>query len=58
MVKHIVMWNVCGDTAAEKAQGIDRLQRSFERRAALEACDSHPERLRVKQEVGGLRVAR
>ncbi|MCZ8291921.1 MAG: Dabb family protein [Hylemonella sp.] len=30
MIKHIVMWNVRGDTPAEKAQGIDRLQRSFE----------------------------
>lgn len=30
MIKHIVMWNVCGDTRDEKAQGIARLQRSFE----------------------------
>lgn len=30
MIKHIVMWNVRGDTPAEKAQGIARLQRSFE----------------------------
>ncbi len=29
MIKHIVMWNVRGDTPAEKAQGIARLQRSF-----------------------------
>jgi len=30
VIKHIVMWNVRGDTPAEKAQGIARLQRSFE----------------------------
>ncbi len=30
MIKHIVMWNVRGDTPVEKAQGIARLQRSFE----------------------------
>ncbi len=30
MIKHIVMWNVRGDTPAEKAQGIARLRRSFE----------------------------
>jgi len=30
VIKHIVMWNVRGDTPAEKAQGIVRLQRSFE----------------------------
>ena len=30
MIKHIVMWNVRGDTPAEKALGIAQLQRSFE----------------------------
>ena len=30
MIKHIVMWNVRGDTASEKAHGIDLLKRSFE----------------------------
>src|SRR5262245_52233117 len=30
MIKHIVMWNVRGDTPEQKAQGIARLQRSFE----------------------------
>jgi hypothetical protein len=30
LIKHIVMWNVRGDTPAEKAQGIARLRRSFE----------------------------
>jgi len=29
MIKHIVMWNIRGDTPAEKAQGIEKLQRSF-----------------------------
>ncbi len=92
MIKHIVMWNVRGDTPAEKAQGIARLQRSFESlrgripgllhleigvdnsridyacdvvlytefesQAALDAYGSHPEHLRVKQEVGDLRTAR
>lgn len=30
MIKHIVMWNVRGDTPQERAQGIERLKRSFE----------------------------
>lgn len=30
MIRHIVMWNVRGDTPAEKARGIAQLQRSFE----------------------------
>ncbi|MES2363742.1 MAG: Dabb family protein [Pseudomonadota bacterium] len=92
MIKHIVMWNVRGDTALEKAQGIARLQRSFagllgkipgllfleigvdssridyacdvvlysefESQAALDAYGSHPEHLRVKQELADLRTAR
>ncbi|WP_240480742.1 Dabb family protein [Curvibacter sp. PAE-UM] len=92
MIKHIVMWNVRGDTPAEKAQGIARLQRSFESlrgripgllhleigvdssridyacdvvlysefesQAALDAYGSHPEHLRVKNEVADLRIAR
>ena len=29
MIKHIVMWNVRGDTPAEKAQGIEAIQRGF-----------------------------
>lgn len=29
MIKHIVMWNIRGDTPAEKARGIDQLQRGF-----------------------------
>ena len=92
MIKHIVMWNVRGDTPAEKAQGIARLQRSFESlrgripgllcleigvdrsridyacdvvlysefesQAALDAYGTHPEHLRVKNEVADLRIAR
>lgn len=30
MVKHIVMWNVRGDSASDKAAAISQLQRSFE----------------------------
>ena len=92
MIKHIVMWNVRGDTPAEKAQGIARLQRSFESlrgripgllhleigvdssgidyacdvvlysefesQAALDAYGTHPEHVRVKNEVADLRIAR
>ncbi|HEY8359647.1 MAG TPA: Dabb family protein [Ramlibacter sp.] len=29
MIRHIVMWNVRGADAAEKARNIERLQRSF-----------------------------
>ena len=30
MIKHIVMWNVRGDSAAERAANVVRLQREFE----------------------------
>ncbi len=30
MIKHIVMWNIRGDTPEARAAGIARLQRSFE----------------------------
>ena len=30
MIKHIVMWNMRGDTALEKAAAIDKLKRSFD----------------------------
>ncbi|MDP1743051.1 MAG: Dabb family protein [Polaromonas sp.] len=30
MIKHIVMWNLRGDTAVEKASGIQLLKHSFE----------------------------
>jgi quinol monooxygenase YgiN len=92
MIKHIVMWNVRGDTPQQKAAGIALLRRSFESlrgrvpgllhlevgvdssgvdyacdvvlytefesQAALDAYGSHPEHLRVKREVGDLRIAR
>lgn len=92
MIKHIVMWNIRGDTAQEKARGIDRLQRSFaslqgqipglihleigvdhsridyacdvvlysefESQAALDAYTTHPEHLRVKNELLDVRTAR
>ncbi|MDP1656737.1 MAG: Dabb family protein [Hylemonella sp.] len=92
MIRHIVMWNVRGDTPAEKARGIAQLQRSFEglrgripgllhleigvdvsrvdyacdvvlysefeSQAALDAYGTHPEHLRVKDEVAELRTAR
>ena len=92
MIRHIVMWNVRGDTPAAKARGIAQLQTSFaslrgripgllhievgvdssrvdyacdvvlysefETQAALAAYAIHPEHLRVKQELGDLRIAR
>jgi len=92
VIRHVVMWNVRGDTAAERSANIDRLQRSFhslrgripgllsleigvdvsrvgyacdvvlfsefESREALESYAVHPEHLRVKDEVGDLRIAR
>lgn len=92
MIRHIVMWNVRGDTPAAKARGIAQLQAAFgclrgripgllhievgvdssrvdyacdvvlysefENQAALDAYASHPEHLRVKQELGDLRIAR
>lgn len=92
MIKHIVMWDLRGDTAAERAAQADRLSASFaslvgripgllhlevgvdhsgvdyacdvvlysefESQAALDAYADHPEHLRVKRELGNLRVAR
>ena len=92
MIKHIVMWNVRGDTPRQRAEGIALLKRSFESlrgripgllhleigvdssridyacdvvlytqfdsQAALDAYGTHPEHLRVKREVGDLRIAR
>ncbi len=92
MIKHIVMWNVRGETPQQKAEGIARLKHSFESlrdrvpgllhleigvdssridyacdvvlytefadQAALDAYATHPEHLRVKRELGDLRVAR
>ena len=92
MVKHIVMWNVRGNDAREKALGIARLKQAFEglrdkipglrhleigvdtsavdyacdvvlysefeSQQALEAYAVHPEHLRVRNELEGLRIAR
>jgi hypothetical protein len=91
-VKHIVMWDILGDTAEEKARNTQRLKEAFEGMRgripgmlALEigvdisrvdyACDVvlysefetaqaladyaiHPEHLRVRQQLEGLRIAR
>ena len=92
MIRHIVLWNVRGDTREEKAANIARLQRSFESlrgripgllhleigidcsrgdyacdvvlvsefasQEALDAYATHPEHLRVKQEVGDMHTHR
>ena len=92
MIRHIVMWNVRGETPEDKTTNIRRLRHSFhslqgripgllsleigvdisridyacdvvlysefESQAALDAYAKHPEHLRVKQELGDLRVAR
>ena len=91
-VKHIVMWNIQGETLGQKQAGIERLQRSFdsirgkipglvcleigvdqsgvdyacdvvlysefESQQALDDYATHPEHLRVREEILGLRVAR
>jgi hypothetical protein len=92
MIKHIVMWNLKGDTPDEKARSVGRLKAAFEGLVGkipgllhLEvgvdmsrvdyACDvvlysefdsheslsgyaAHAEHLRVKAELGDLRIAR
>ena len=92
MVKHIVMWNVQGATAEERAHNTQKLKTAFEElrhaipglltleigvdqsrvdyacdvvlysefesQAALDAYAVHPEHLRVRQAIEGLRVAR
>lgn len=92
MIRHIVMWNLAGDTATDKRGNIERLRQSFESlrgripgllhleigvdtsgveyacdvvlysefdsKAALDAYASHPEHLRVKSEIGDMRIAR
>ena len=86
------MWNVRGDTAAERGSNLARLRSSFESmrgripgllhleigvdtsridyacdvvlysefesQAALDAYGVHPEHVRVKQELEGVRIAR
>ncbi|MFC5519989.1 Dabb family protein [Polaromonas jejuensis] len=92
MIKHIVMWTVRGDSAAQKSTAIAQVRRSFESlrgripgllcleigadhsridyacdvvlysefasQADLDAYADHPEHLRVKAEVAGLRTTR
>ncbi len=92
MIRHIVMWNLRGDTPEQKSRNIEMLRRSFDSlrgripgllhldigvdtsridyacdvvlysefasQAALDAYATHPEHLRVKRELGDLRVAR
>jgi heme-degrading monooxygenase HmoA len=92
MIKHIVMWNMVGDTKEDRREaaeflrsrfeglrggvpgllhlevGLDHssvdyacdvvLYTEFESQAALDAYATHPEHLRVKGELGEMRVAR
>jgi quinol monooxygenase YgiN len=92
LIRHIVMWNVRGETPGEKAGNIALLRASFASlrgripgllhlevgvdtsrvdyacdvvlysefasQAALDAYGTHPEHLRVKRELGDLRIAR
>ncbi|CAB3743429.1 hypothetical protein LMG27174_06983 [Paraburkholderia rhynchosiae] len=92
MIKHIVMWNIRGETADKKrvsalfvksrfetligvipgltslevgldTSGVDYacdvvLYTEFADQQALENYATHPEHLRVKQEIGDLRISR
>ncbi|WP_367848779.1 Dabb family protein [Rhodoferax sp. WC2427] len=92
MIKHIVMWNVRGETAQERDEsalfvksrfealaglipgmrclevgvdvsGVDYachvvLYSEFETQQALDAYASHPEHLRIRQELGDIRITR
>ncbi|MDO8776422.1 MAG: Dabb family protein [Burkholderiaceae bacterium] len=92
MIRHIVMWNLRGDSSQEKDRNIEILRRSFESlngripgliqldigvdesrvdyacdvvlysefesKEALAAYATHPEHLRVKQEIGDIRIAK
>jgi Stress responsive A/B Barrel Domain len=92
VIKHIVMWNVRGDSPEERELAVAQIQRSFESlrgripgllhleigvdssrvdyacdvvlysefdsQEALNGYASHPEHLRVKNEVADLRTAR
>lgn len=91
-IKHIVMWNLRGETAQEKAQAIELLRSRFEslrdqipgllhlevgvdssgvdyacdvvlysifeNQASLTAYATHPAHLRVRDELGNLRISR
>jgi Stress responsive A/B Barrel Domain len=92
VIRHIVMWNLTGDSPAAKQRNIELLRESFqslngkipglrhleigvdisgvdyacdvvlysefESQAELDAYASHPEHLRVKNEIGSMRIAR
>jgi len=92
MLKHIVMWNLRGDSAEEKAQAVQLLKHRFESlrgqipgllhlevgidssrvdyacdvvlysefdsQASLDGYATHPAHLRVREELGDLRIAR
>jgi len=92
LIRHVVMWNVRGDSPEQKAANVERLRRSFHSlrgrvpgllhleigvdtsgvdyacdvvlysefasQAALDVYAHHPEHLRVKQEIGDMRIAR
>lgn len=92
MIKHIVMWNVAGDTTEDRQHaadfvrtrfeglrgevpgllhlevGLDHsrvdyacdvvLYTEFESQEALDAYATHPAHLRVKSELGQMRIAR
>ncbi|WP_116132584.1 Dabb family protein [Tropicimonas sp. IMCC34043] len=92
MIKHIVMWNMSGDTAAERDDaarfvreqfeglrgavpglieleiGIDEskvdyacdvvLYSVFQSREALDAYAAHPLHLKVREQLGNIRIAR
>lgn len=92
MIRHIVLWNLRGDTPEEKRRNIETLRRCFHglrgripgllhleigvdssgvdyacdvvlysefgSQAALDAYAVHPEHLRVKAELGAIRIAR
>ena len=92
VIKHIVMWKLCGETPEQRRQNANQLVESFHSlrgrvpgllhlevgidtscvdyacdvvlysefasQAALEAYASHPEHLRVKRELGNLRITR
>lgn len=92
MIRHIVMWDVAGNSTDEKRAGVERLRLGFERlngripgmrhleiginsspveyacdvvlysefesQAALDAYATHPEHLRLRDELAGVRIRR
>ncbi len=92
MIRHIVMWDIAGNTPEEKRVNIDLVRRSFEglngripglrrietgvdigavdracdvvlfsefeSQAALDAYALHPEHLRVRDALAGIRIGR